>query len=131
MSSSCCIQMDRSCFLAFKDSLFNLANSGVLRITPLCQRGCQDPRYTQLIGIAILYISQFAVRPMRIASANAFLDAPHVHPIPKKTRFSSFSHRSPRCGEYRLPFTELRVDESRQLYRFHGGNSPRHHGRSL
>lgn len=101
---------------------FNLADSGVLWITPLCRTG--------FIGLPILHISQSAVGFIRTASANAFLDAPHS-PKPNKTRSSSFSHRSWLRGRCRLPFTESRVDEGRRLYRFHGGNSPRHHGRSL
>lgn len=44
--------IDSARFLAFKHFLLNLGDSGVLWITPLCQIGCQDPRYAQVIGLA-------------------------------------------------------------------------------
>ncbi|KAI4228292.1 MAG: hypothetical protein L6R36_001722 [Xanthoria steineri] len=45
-------KMDSARFQAFKQFLLHLGNSGVLWITPLCQIGCQDPRYAQAIGLA-------------------------------------------------------------------------------
>lgn len=44
--------LDSTRFAAFKRFLLNLGDSGVLWITPLCQIGCQDPRYAQIIGLA-------------------------------------------------------------------------------
>lgn len=44
--------MESTRFLAFKQFLLNLVDSGVLWITSLCQMGCQDPRYAQAIGLA-------------------------------------------------------------------------------
>lgn len=44
--------MDSARFETFRQFLRNLGGSGILWITPLCQIGCQDPRYAQVIGLA-------------------------------------------------------------------------------
>lgn len=74
-----------------------------------------------------LDICRFAVGFIRTASANAFLDAPHNHPYRTRLGLPKFNHRSWPGGRCRLLFTASSVDESRS----HGGNSPRHHDRSL
>ncbi|KAI1776601.1 fatty acid synthase S-acetyltransferase [Hypoxylon cercidicola] len=44
--------MDSARFETFRQFLHNLGDAGILWITPLCQIGCQDPRYAQVIGLA-------------------------------------------------------------------------------
>lgn len=44
--------MDSVRYDLFKKVLHGLGDVGILWITPLCQIGCQDPRYAQVIGLA-------------------------------------------------------------------------------
>ncbi|XXG98856.1 hypothetical protein Hte_005186 [Hypoxylon texense] len=44
--------MDSTRFETFRQFLRNLGGAGILWVTPLCQIGCQDPRYAQVIGLA-------------------------------------------------------------------------------
>lgn len=44
--------MDSARFDSFRKFLNNLRDAGILWITPLCQIGCDDPRYAQVIGLA-------------------------------------------------------------------------------
>lgn len=44
--------MDSARFETFRQFLGNLGGAGILWITSLCQIGCQDPRYAQVIGLA-------------------------------------------------------------------------------
>ena len=44
--------MDEARFQSFRRFILDLGDSGVLWLTPLCQIGCQDPRFAQVIGLA-------------------------------------------------------------------------------
>ncbi|KAI1379651.1 fatty acid synthase S-acetyltransferase [Hypoxylon crocopeplum] len=44
--------MDTARFESFRQFLRNLGDTGILWVTPLCQLGCRDPRYSQVIGLA-------------------------------------------------------------------------------
>ncbi|KAI2465872.1 fatty acid synthase S-acetyltransferase [Annulohypoxylon bovei var. microspora] len=44
--------LDSSRFESFRQFLRNLQDAGLLWITPLCQLGCEDPRYAQVLGLA-------------------------------------------------------------------------------
>lgn len=44
--------LDSSRFDAFRGFLHKLTDAGLLWVTPLCQLGCSDPRYAQVIGLA-------------------------------------------------------------------------------
>ncbi|OTA56526.1 fatty acid synthase S-acetyltransferase [Hypoxylon sp. EC38] len=44
--------MDSARFESFRKFLLNLRDAGILWVMPLCQLGCEDPRYAQVIGLA-------------------------------------------------------------------------------
>ncbi|KAI0889325.1 fatty acid synthase S-acetyltransferase [Annulohypoxylon maeteangense] len=54
-------ELDSARFESFRKFLRGLQDAGLLWITPLCQLGCEDPRYAQVLGLARTMRSEMLV----------------------------------------------------------------------